>query len=98
MIYLQYLGIFLVVVGIFFIVTATVGIVRFPSFFTKVHAAGMVDSLGSALILVGVLMQNELSMNMIKIVLIIFLIWLTSTTSSYVLARTCYNDQSNKHD
>ncbi|WP_339047046.1 monovalent cation/H(+) antiporter subunit G [Candidatus Mesenet endosymbiont of Phosphuga atrata] len=98
MIYLQYLGTFLVVVGIFFVVTATVGIVRFPRFFTKVHAAGMVDSLGSALILIGVLIQNELSMNMIKIVLIIFLIWLTSTTSSHVLARTCYNDQNNKHD
>ncbi|WP_339046387.1 monovalent cation/H(+) antiporter subunit G [Candidatus Mesenet endosymbiont of Agriotes lineatus] len=98
MIYLQYLGMLFVVVGIFFVVTATVGMIRFPNFFTKAHAAGMVDSLGSALILVGVLMQNELSMNMIKIMLIILLIWVTSTTGGHVLARTCYNDQNNKHD
>lgn len=85
-------------VGVFFVVTATIGLVRFPSFFTKVHAAGVVDSLGSALILVGTSMQNELSMNMIKIILIILLIWLTSTTGSHILAHICYNDQNNKHD
>lgn len=98
MIYFEYLGTFLVVVGTFFVVIAMVGIIRFPNFYTKVHAAGIVDSLSSALILIGISVQNELSMNMIKIILILLLIWLTSTTSSHVLARTCYNACDNKHD
>ncbi len=89
-----YFGMFLVGVGIFLTITAVVGIIRFPNFYTRIHSAGIVDSLASTLILIGAAMQNGFSTNTFKIILLILLIWITATTSSYALARTCYNKQN----
>ena len=39
--------------GLFFFLGASVGILRFPGFYTRMHAAGKADTLSSILILLG---------------------------------------------
>ena len=42
-----------ILMGLFFFLGASVGILRFPGFYTRMHAAGKADTLSSILILLG---------------------------------------------
>ena len=44
--------------GAFFVLSGGVGLLRFPDFYTRIHAAGITDSAGAGLILLGLLLQR----------------------------------------
>jgi len=54
------MAIFLVVAGIFFFFAATVGFLRFPDFYTRMHATGKGDTFGLLLSLLGLSIYNML--------------------------------------
>lgn len=67
--------------------------IRFPDFYTRLHAAGITDSSGATLLLIGFALQNEFSINTVKIILLILIIWVANSTNSYLLARTYYKSK-----
>lgn len=74
--------------GSFLCVTGSVGVMRFPDFFTRMHAAGVTDTLGSGLIIFGLVLQSNLEWLVIfKLLFIIAFIFFTSPTSSHALAK-----------
>ncbi|MBV0899537.1 MAG: monovalent cation/H(+) antiporter subunit G [Wolbachia endosymbiont of Fragariocoptes setiger] len=76
--------------GILLVMISSIGIIRFSDFYVKLHVAGIIDSSGAALLLTGIALQSELSMNTIKIVLLTLIIWINNSTNSYILAQTYY--------
>lgn len=64
-----------------------VGVVRFPDFFSRLHAAGMTDTLCAFLIIGGLLIQAGVSLLSIKLVLILLFMVFTTPTASHALAR-----------
>lgn len=79
--------------GICLIAISNIGVIRFPDFYTRLHASGITDSSGATFLLIGLGLQNEFSLNTIKIILLIFIIWVANSTNSYVLARTYYKSK-----
>ena len=73
--------------GSFFCITGGVGILRFPDFYTRMHASGVTDTLGAGLILIGLMIQAGWGLVLAKLVLILLFILLTSPTSSHALAK-----------
>ncbi len=74
--------------GSFFLIVGSVGLLRFPDFFTRMHAAGVTDSLGAGLILFGLMFQVDGQwIVLFKLLSILFFIWLTSPASSHALAK-----------
>ena len=63
------------------------GIHRFPDFFTRLHAAGITDTLCAASILSGLALQAGFSLISFKLLLIFAFLMLTSPTASHVLAN-----------
>ena len=51
---LSFIAIVLILLGLFFFVAGTVGILRLPDFYTRLHAAGKCDSLAAVLMICGV--------------------------------------------
>lgn len=49
---------FLVIAGIFFFAVGVLGILRFPDFYTRLHAAGKCDSLAAVLVILGIALYN----------------------------------------
>ncbi len=49
---------FLIVAGIFFFAVGVLGVLRFPDFYTRLHAAGKCDSLAAVLVIVGIALYN----------------------------------------
>jgi len=81
------IGMFFIVAGTFFIFTSALGILRMPDFFTRLHPAGITDSLGAPLVLVGVAVQSGLTLFSGKIILLILFLMITSPTACHALAK-----------
>ena len=77
----------LLVGGSFFILTGSIGLLRMPDFFTRTHPAGLIDTLGAALIIGGLIAQSGATQVSIKLVLILILLFLTSPTATHALAQ-----------
>jgi multicomponent Na+:H+ antiporter subunit G len=75
------------VAGGVILIIGTIGMLRFPDFFTRLHAASVIDTLGSMLIVLGLILQAGLSLITIKLLLIIFFILFTTPTAAHALAR-----------
>lgn len=76
--------------GGFFILIGAVGVLRFPDFYTRVHAAGVTDTLGADLVLLGMLLQAPDVMTAIKLLLVFFFIMLTSPVATHSVAHAAY--------
>lgn len=61
--------------GTLFLWIAAVGIVRFPDFYSRLHAAGIGDTLGALLITLGIMLKTGLTLLSVK-VFIVFIIYL----------------------
>lgn len=73
--------------GSFFCLVGSIGLIRLPDFYSRVHAAGVVDSLGAILILVGLMTQTHDYLVIIKLILILLFLMLTGPTAVHALAR-----------
>jgi multicomponent Na+:H+ antiporter subunit G len=73
--------------GAFFSITGAFGILRLPDVFSRMHAAGIIDTLGCWLILIGLMFQADTWIVIVKLVLIIVFISFTSPTTTYALSR-----------
>ena len=78
--------VFLIVGGAFCLIGA-VGLLRMPDFYTRMHAASIIDTLGAALILLGLLLQAGLTLIAVKLFMLAVLIFFTSPTATHALAR-----------
>lgn len=77
----------LLVAGCFFCFAGGVGVTRFPDFFTRMHAAGVSDTLGAGLIIVALMLFSMDFNDVIKLALILAFILITSPTSTHALAK-----------
>jgi len=73
--------------GSVFVLTGGIGALRLPDFYTRVHAAGLTDTLGTLLILAGVILQAGLSLATVKLLAIMAFLLLTAPTAAYALAN-----------
>jgi multicomponent Na+:H+ antiporter subunit G len=72
--------------GIFCIIGA-VGLLRMPDFYTRMHAASVIETLGAGLILLGLMLQAGLTLVAVKLLFLGLLIFFASPTATHALAR-----------
>lgn len=72
--------------GVFCVVGA-VGLLRMPDFYTRMHAASVIETLGAGLILLGLLLQAGLTLVAVKLLMVGLLIFFASPTATHALAR-----------
>jgi multicomponent Na+:H+ antiporter subunit G len=77
----------LVLGGCCFILVGALGLIRMPDVFTRLHAGGVVDTMGAGMILGGLMFQTGLSLVTFKLVLVLVFVWFSSPISTYALAR-----------
>ncbi len=63
-----------------------IGALRMPDLYTRMHAASVTDSMGSILVLAGIMLQAGWSLATIKLFAILLFLLLTSPTASNALA------------
>ena len=73
--------------GSIFILIGALGLVRLPDFYTRMHAAGVTDTLGAELLLLGMMLHAGISLVTLKIVIISLFYFFTSPTSTHAVAN-----------
>lgn len=68
------------------------GLLRFPDFYTRLHAAGMTDTLVALMIIAGLILQTGLTLLTLKLILILLFLLFTTPTASHALARAALAD------
>ncbi|KDB56638.1 monovalent cation/H+ antiporter subunit G [Anaplasma phagocytophilum str. MRK] len=81
--------------GIVFVVVAVVGVIRLPDFYSRVHAASILDSLGAILICLGLAMQYGFSVFTLKTLVLICLLLITNTTICGILTGAACKSKEN---
>jgi multicomponent Na+:H+ antiporter subunit G len=71
----------------FFFLSGTVGLLRFPDVYTRLHALTKADNLGLGLAAAGLAIRDGTLAVTVKLILIWLLAMLASSTSCHLLAR-----------
>jgi multicomponent Na+:H+ antiporter subunit G len=78
--------------GALFVLSGGVGLLRFPDFFTRIHAAGVTDSAGIGLVLLGLLARTTEWEGAVRLLVILLFMTLTNPTATHLLAQAARRD------
>ncbi|MDH3692402.1 MAG: monovalent cation/H(+) antiporter subunit G [Gammaproteobacteria bacterium] len=81
------LALLCLIAGSVFLIIGGIGLLRLPDLFTRLHAAGVTDTLGAGLILLGLMLHAGFSQSSAKLLLIVIFLLFTSPTASHALAK-----------
>ncbi len=76
--------------GSFFVLVSSLAVLRLPDYFSRIHGAGITDTLGGGLILLGLACQAGLSLVSVKLFLVLVFMMLTGPVTVHALAKTAY--------
>ncbi len=82
-------GVFLAI-GCFLVVVASIGVVRFPDLYSRMHPAGKADTLGQMMILVGLMIYEGFTLTSVKLLFIIVFIFIANPTATHAIANAAY--------
>lgn len=89
------LSLLLITLGCFFFLAGSVGMLRLPDAFTRLHAITKADSAGLGLLVFGLTLQADSFFTVVKLVLIWLLVLLASATSCHLIARAAFRSGAN---
>lgn len=84
---------FLIVAGLFFFTVGVLGVLRFPDFYTRLHAAGKCDSLAAVLVVAGIALYNLTDYSFanllvsFKIMAIAVFVFVASPTATHAITK-----------
>ncbi len=73
--------------GLFFLLVSAVGLLRLPDFFTRVHAVSKSETMGIALVLVGLMFYQGFNLISLKFALIVLFVVIANPVGAHLLTR-----------
>ena len=86
----EWISLLLVACGGVLMVIGAIGMLRLPDFYSRVHAAGVTETLAALLIVLGLLLQAGFSQMSAKLLLILLFLWFTSPTAAHALVKAAW--------
>ena len=84
------LAIGLIVIGMFFLVVGSIGMLRLPHVFARAHALSLTDSLGAVFVLAGLAVYQGFTMNALKIMVVLVLVCLLNPVIAHATIRAAH--------
>ena len=81
------IGIAFIIMGLLVFVIQLVGVFKFKYVLNRMHAAGMGDTMGISLCLIGTMFLYGWGFTTLKVALIVAFLWLASPVSSHLISR-----------
>lgn len=78
--------------GAAFCVIGAIGLLRLPDVYARMHGSGIIDTLGAALILIGLMLEPAHWTVTVKLGGILFFLYITSSTATHALAHAVYSN------
>ncbi len=91
---MKYLALLFLLGGFFFTFVAALGVIRFPDFYTRMHASGKGDTLGVALSIIGLIfylaIEDGFTFTSVKLLFIVVFIFLANPIGTHAICRAAY--------
>ena len=84
------LAIILIVGGGFFLTVSAIGLLRLPDFYSRTHAVGKSETLGTILVLSGLAVYNGWELSTVKILFIMVFALIANPTATHAIARAAF--------
>lgn len=81
------ISVLLLIGGAIFLLVGCVGLLRLPDFYTRAHAVGKAETLGSILILAGLALYNGWALSSLKLLVLLAIVAITNPTATHALSR-----------
>ena len=81
------IAILLMLGGAFFLTVSSLGLLRFPDFYSRTHAVGKSETLGAILVLTGLAVYNGWELSTFKILFILLFVLIANPTATHAIAR-----------
>ena len=88
---------FLLGLGGLFCVVGAIGMIRMPDFYTRMHAASVIETLGAGLVIAGLMLQAGFTLASAKLAILGLLIFFASPTATHALAKAAYERGVESH-
>jgi multicomponent Na+:H+ antiporter subunit G len=79
-----------IISGLFFIVVGTIGLLRLPDFYSRMHATGKCDTLGVGLTIFGLIIYNGFNFISVKLLFLVAFILIANPVATHAIARAAY--------
>ena len=78
----------LLTAGGFFVLVGGVGVLRMPDLYTRLHAASVTETLGTILVMLGLMVYTGWTLATFKLFAILLFLLFTAPVASYAVANT----------
>ncbi|MDP2845259.1 MAG: monovalent cation/H(+) antiporter subunit G [Candidatus Methanoperedens sp.] len=79
-----------IIAGLFFIVVGTIGLLRLPDFYSRMHATGKCDTLGVGLTITGLMIYNGFNFISVELLFLVIFIFIANPVATHAIARAAY--------
>ena len=84
---ITWLGSALVLLGTGLVLVGGVGLLRLPDLYSRLHAAGVTETLGAGLVILGLMLHAGLDQALVKLVFIGVFLLVTGPVATHAIAR-----------
>ncbi len=91
-----YIGMCIVGFGVLLILISAFGCIRMRNTYMVMHAAGIADSCGAPIVLIGLIVMNGFNLVSLKLAILIILIIFLSPTATHSLANAKFDLEGKK--
>ena len=91
----EYVSTILMLVGCLTLIIGTLGLFRFNDFLSRTHAASVVDTLSTLLIISALMINSGLTLYSVKLFLILIFLYITGTTAIHALSQVFLKNHQN---
>lgn len=77
-------------IALFFMLSGAIGFIRFPDFYTRLHATGKCDTLGEILIIVGLIIYDGLSPLSAKLLFLSLFMLLANPAGTHAMMKAAF--------
>jgi multicomponent Na+:H+ antiporter subunit G len=77
----------LIMAGVFFYLAGSIGLLRLPDLYSRLHALTKADNLGLGLLIAGLALHSQDLFIMLKLLLVWLAVLAASATSAHLIAR-----------
>ncbi len=86
----EILAIILLFGGLFFLIVGVVGLIRLPDIYNRLHALGKCDTMGSGMIILGMVLIVPGMTNVVKLLLMIIFTLAINPVMTHLITKTAY--------
>ena len=79
-----------IAIGVIALLIGSLGLIRLPDVFCRIHAVGMIDTAGASFIILGMVIHQGYSLVSVKLLLIGVFLFFTSPIATHAVAQVAH--------